>query len=68
LDSHSAAEKPKNSIFGWISFWVKLPWGAVLEIVARRAEWIEIKLPPNPDGIIVTGYVHISFARPEKDN
>lgn len=39
----------------------KLPLGAVFDVIETIDNWIKIKLPPDKDGIIVTGYVHKNF-------
>jgi len=39
----------------------KLPVGGQLDAVESFGEWIKVKLPPDKDGIIVTGYIHLSF-------
>lgn len=38
-----------------------LPLGSIFTIEEISDEWIKIKLPPNQDGIIVTGYIHQRF-------
>jgi hypothetical protein len=42
-----------------------LPLGALLTVEGKVGDWIKIKLPPNNDGIIVMGYIHVSFVKPE---
>lgn len=39
----------------------RLPLGSELAVVETIGEWIKIKLPPDEDGIVVTGYIHSSF-------
>lgn len=39
----------------------KLPVGALLNSLESIGEWIKIKLPPDKDGIVITGYIHNSF-------
>lgn len=39
----------------------KLPLGAVLNVEETIREWIKIKLPPDKDGVVVSGYMHKSF-------
>jgi len=41
----------------------ELPVGSELEVVETVQNWIKVKLPPDKDGIIVTGYVNIFFAQ-----
>lgn len=38
-----------------------LPIGASFEAEDQGGDWVKIKLPPNKDGIVITGYVHKSF-------
>jgi hypothetical protein len=40
---------------------MELPIGGELLLEERLGEWLKIKLPPNKDGIVQTGYVHLSF-------
>jgi hypothetical protein len=42
-----------------------LPLGAIFNIKELSDEWIKIKLPPDKDGIIITGYVRSSFVELE---
>jgi hypothetical protein len=42
-----------------------LPLGALLTAEGKVGDWIKIKLPPDKDGIIIVGYVHISVIKPE---
>ena len=44
-----------------------LPLGALLTVEGKVGDWIKIKLSPDSDGIIVMGYVHVSFIRPETE-
>jgi len=39
----------------------KLALGSELEVVESFDNWIKVKLPPDKDGIVVTGYIHLSF-------
>lgn len=39
----------------------KLPIGSEFLVEEPLGEWITIKLPPDKDGIIITGYVHNSY-------
>lgn len=39
----------------------KLPLGAVLSVEESIRDWVKIKLPPDKDGVVVTGYIHRSF-------
>lgn len=39
----------------------ELPPGALLDAVETIGEWIKVKLPPDKDGIVITGYIHYSF-------
>ncbi len=40
---------------------MELNIGAEFDVSETVAEWIKVVLPPNKDGIIITGYVHKSF-------
>lgn len=44
---------------------MKIPLGAMLDVELIEREWIKVSLLPNKDGIIITGYVHISFIEVE---
>jgi hypothetical protein len=37
------------------------PLGSEFDVEERVGEWLKIKLPPNKDGIIQTGYINISY-------
>jgi len=39
----------------------ELALGTELEVIGSFDSWIKVKLPPDKDGIIVTGYIHLSF-------
>jgi len=39
----------------------KLRLGSVLSVEETIGEWVKIKLPPDKDGIVVTGYIHSSL-------
>jgi hypothetical protein len=39
----------------------ELPAGALLNAEETIGEWVKVKLPPDKDGIVVTGYIHSSF-------
>jgi len=39
----------------------QLNYGEVFDIEERIGEWIKIKLPPNEEGFVVTGYIHQRF-------
>jgi hypothetical protein len=39
----------------------ELPLGAQLAVEDTYKDWVRIKLPPNKDGIVIDGYVHVSF-------
>lgn len=39
----------------------KLPLGALLEVEEELGEWLKIKLPPDKDGFVLTGFVHKSY-------
>jgi len=43
-----------------------MPLGALLEFEELSGEWIKIKLPPGSDGIVIVGYVHVSFVEPDR--
>ena len=44
---------------------MKIPVGAMLDVEQIEREWIKVSLLPNKDGIIITGYIHISFIEVE---
>lgn len=44
----------------------ELPIGAIFEIEDQIGDWVRIKLPPDNNGIVVTGYVNSSFVEFEK--
>jgi hypothetical protein len=44
-----------------------LPLGALLAVEGKVGDWLKIKLPPDDDGIIVVGYIHISFIKLENE-
>ena len=49
--------KPKNG-----SVIIKqLPLGALLEVEEELSDWLKIKLPPDEDSFVLTGYLHQSF-------
>lgn len=35
-----------------------LPLGAELKVIGIIGEWLKVELPPNKDGIVITGYIH----------
>lgn len=37
------------------------PLGSEFDVEERVGEWLRIKLPPNKDGVIRTGYIHLSY-------
>lgn len=37
---------------------MNVPPGAALEVVEKTGEWFKVSLPPNDEGIVVTGYIH----------
>lgn len=39
----------------------QLSLGSELDVVETIGDWIKVKLPPDEDGIIITGYIHSSF-------
>ncbi len=49
--------KPKN---GTVII-KRLPLGALLDVEEELNEWIRIKLPPDEDGFVLTGYLNRSF-------
>lgn len=49
--------KPKNSSV----VIKKLPLGVLLNVADEQDEWLKIKLPPDEDGFVLTGYLHRSF-------
>lgn len=36
------------------------PLGAVLDVIRQEESWYFVQLPPNKDGIVVTGFIHQS--------
>jgi hypothetical protein len=42
----------------------KIPLGALLDVEEQIDDWLQISLPPDEDGFVVTGYLHISFTEP----
>lgn len=42
----------------------KLPLGVLLDIEEQIDDWLQISLPPDKDGFVVTGYLHKSFTEP----
>jgi len=43
-----------------------IPPGAKLNVEESMGEWLKINLPPDKDGIVITGYIDKSFIEPEK--
>jgi opacity protein-like surface antigen len=39
----------------------QLPFGVDLKPLAKSENWYRVNLPPNPDGIILSGYIHDSI-------
>jgi hypothetical protein len=39
----------------------KLPLGALVDAEEEQDGWLKIKLPPDQDGFVLTGYLHQSF-------
>lgn len=39
----------------------KLPLGVLLDVEDEQDDWLKIKLPPDEDGFVLTGYLHRSF-------
>ena len=39
----------------------KLPLGVLLDVEDELDDWLKIKLPPDEDGFVFTGYLHRSF-------
>jgi len=39
----------------------QLPFGVELKPLAKSGNWYRVNLPPNPDGIILSGYIHDSI-------
>jgi len=39
----------------------KLPLGVLLDVENEQDNWLKIKLPPDADGFVLTGYLHRSF-------
>ncbi len=40
----------------------KLPLGVLLDVEEESGDWLKIKLPPDEDGFVLTGYLHRSCA------
>ena len=40
---------------------MELPLGSEFDIVETSGEWIKVRLPPDKDGIVLTGYINSSF-------
>jgi len=45
----------------------KIPLGATLHTEDSISEWFKINLPPDKDGIVITGYIHESFIELEEN-
>jgi hypothetical protein len=39
----------------------ELPLGAILNVKEKIDEWLKIELPPNKDGFVIVGFIHLSF-------
>jgi hypothetical protein len=39
----------------------KLLLGALLDVEEELGDWLKIKLPPDEDGFVLMGYLHLSF-------
>jgi hypothetical protein len=37
---------------------MNVPPGAALDVIEKTGEWFKVSLPPNDEGIVVTGYIH----------
>lgn len=35
-----------------------IPLGAILELVLQKGDWYWVKLPPDQDGFVLSGYIH----------
>ena len=35
-----------------------VPLGAILELVLQKGDWYWVKLPPDQDGFVLSGYIH----------
>ncbi|MDW7761643.1 MAG: SH3 domain-containing protein [Acidobacteriota bacterium] len=44
----------------------ELPVGALLEFDDISGEWVKIKLPPNSDGFVIVGYIHVLYVEPNR--
>jgi outer membrane protein W/uncharacterized protein YgiM (DUF1202 family) len=42
-----------------------IPPGAKLNVEESMGDWLKINLPPDKDGIVITGYIDRSFTEPE---
>jgi len=40
---------------------INLPIGGEFDVEETIGEWVKVKLPPDKDGIILTGYISLSF-------
>ena len=38
----------------------KIPLGGILDVIKKEGNWYYVKLPPDEQGIVVTGYIHQS--------
>jgi len=38
----------------------RVPLGGVLDVLKKEGEWYFVKLPPDAQGVVVTGYIHQS--------
>lgn len=45
---------------------IRVPIGAVLDVIKQEGDWYLIKLLPDAKGIVITGYIHNSFIKFEK--
>ena len=39
----------------------QLPLGSEFSVEGTLGDWVKVKMPPDPSGFIITGYVHKSF-------
>jgi len=38
----------------------KLPMNTEITVISKMGDWYQVKLPPDPSGIVITGYLHQS--------
>jgi hypothetical protein len=45
----------------------KVPLGGVLDVIQKEGDWYQIELPPDENGIVVTGFIHASTVEVVKE-